>query len=79
MTGYCTGVGQTGMYETGIGVPVTGAYIGCPGPNTTGCAVNPASTKRVGGSASTLDTSGSALALSGVGPSFVSIEDREDC
>ena len=79
MTGYGTGVGQTGMYETGMGIPVTGAYIGCPGPNTTGCAVDPSSVTRVGGSAFALDSSGSALALSGVGPSFVSIEDREDC
>ena len=79
MQGFGTGVGQTGLYETGIGVPITGAYMGCPGPNTTGCAIDPASVKGIGGSALALDSSGSALALSSVGPSFVSIKELEDC
>ena len=79
MQGFGTGVGQTGLYLTGIGVPLTEHPMLCPGVSGANCVRLTSIVSEPGGTGGASSASPSSLVSGGVDPADAGVPVKEFC
>lgn len=79
MQGFGTGMGQTGLYLTGIGIPLTQHPMLCPGVSESLCVRPRSRTSQPGSTGLASNPSPSSLVRGGVDPAAAGVPSKEFC